>query len=198
MKARTFDQVSVERMKAEPTPETDAQDVIYPRTNGSKFLEPWVLSEFARKLERERNNAENQLELMTCKAAGWQNQATTEAKALVECWEKAERYRLEANAMMAQRDEALRKVAELQAGLDDIEEYGTEEINAAVDLRHQLGAALVERDKAISVADELIEYAHECLAKLESWGQGYKRYEDEMDRIREDIAAYNMMKEALK
>lgn len=95
-----------------------------------------------------------------------------------------------------ERDEARRKVAELQAGLDDIEEYGTEEINAAVDLRHQLGAALVERDKAISVAENLIEYAHECLAKLESWGQGYKRYEDDMDRIREDIAAYNMMKEA--
>jgi chromosome segregation ATPase len=169
---------------------------------------------------------ENELEVMTCRAVGWQNQAELNANLLVECREKAERYRLEANAMMAQRDEAQRKVAELQAGLDDIEEYGTEEINAAVDLRHQLAAALVERDelksekeanyqcllmlerdlykareerdKAISVADELIEYAHECLAKLESWGQGYKRYEDDMDRIREDIAAYNMMKEALK
>ena len=141
---------------------------------------------------------ENELEVMTCRAAGWQNQAELNANLLVECREKAERYRLEANAIMAQRDEAQRKVTELQAGLDDIEEYGTEEINAAVDLRHQLGAALVERDKAISVADRLIEYAHECLVKLESWGQGYKRYEEEMDSIREDIATYNMMKEALK
>ena len=39
------------------TPETDAVDVIYPRTNGSRFLEPWVRIDFARKLERERDEA---------------------------------------------------------------------------------------------------------------------------------------------
>lgn len=48
-----------------------------------------------------------------------------------------------------ERDEAKAKCAELQAGLDDIEEYGTEEINAAVDLRQQLAAALTERDWAL-------------------------------------------------
>ena len=149
-------------------------------------------------LMAEKHALQNELEAMTAKAVGWQNQAERNARLLVECREKAERYRMEANAMMAQRDDAKRKVAELQAGLDDIEEYGTEEINAAVDLRQQLGAALVERDRAVSVAERLIEYAHECLVKLESWGHGYQRYEDDMERIREDIAAYNMMKEALK
>ena len=173
-----------------------------------------MLQEQARILARERDEAresggitflmaekhalENQLETMTAKALGWQNQAELNANLLVDCREKAERYRLEANAMMAQRDEAQRKVAELQAGLDDIEEYGTEEINAVVDLRHQLAKALCERDKAISVAERLVEYAHECLVKLQSWGQGYRRYEEEMDSIREDIAAYDMMKEAAK
>lgn len=56
-----------------------------------------------------------------------------------------------------ERDEAQRKVAELQAGLDDIEEYGTEEINAAVDLRHQLAVALCERDEAREQRDRLLE-----------------------------------------
>lgn len=37
---------------------------------------------------------------------------------------------------------------EARKALDDIAEYGTEEINAAVDLRHALAAALVERDEA--------------------------------------------------
>lgn len=66
------------------------------------------------------------------------------------------------------------------------------------DLRHQLAKALCERDKAISVAERLVEYAHECLVKLQSWGQGYRRYEEEMDTIREDIAAYDMMKEEME
>jgi hypothetical protein len=53
-----------------------------------------------------------------------------------------------ARKLERERDEAQRKVLELQSGLDDIEEYGTEEINAAVDLRHQLATALRERDEA--------------------------------------------------
>ena len=65
-------------------------------------------------------------------------------------------------------------------------------------LERDIYKAREDRDKAISVAERLIDYAHECLVKLESWGQGYQRYEDDMDRIREDIAAYNMMKDSLK
>lgn len=108
-------------------------------------------------LMAEKHALENELEAMTAKAIGWQKQAELDAKLLVECREKAERYRLEANAMMAQRNEAQRKVSELQAGLDDIEEYGTEEINAAVDLRHQLAAALVERSKAREALKRITE-----------------------------------------
>lgn len=153
------------------TPETDAQEKEFLPMN-------MVRSRFARKLERERNEAQDKLEVMTAKALGWQNQAELNARLLVECREKAERYRLEANAMMAQRDEANRKVAELQAGLDDIEEYGTEEINAAVDLRHQLAAALVERDELKSEK----EANHQCLLMLER--DIYKAREE-----RDEIAA---------
>ena len=70
-------------------------------------------AEFCRKLERERDKAR----------------------------EKAERYRIEANAMMMQRDEA-------RESLKHISEYGTDEINAAVELRQKLATALVERDEA--------------------------------------------------
>jgi hypothetical protein len=37
---------------------------------------------------------------------------------------------------------------EARAALADVEEYGTEEINAAVELRQRLATALVERDEA--------------------------------------------------
>ena len=66
-----------------------------------------------------------------------------------EAREKAERYRLEANSLMLQRDEA-------RESLKHIGEYGTEEINAAVDLRQKLASALVERDE---VRNELLEQA---------------------------------------
>ena len=58
-----------------------------------------------------------------------------------EAREKSERYRLEANSLMLQRDEA-------RESLKHIGEYGTEEINAAIDLRQKLASALVERDEA--------------------------------------------------
>ena len=56
-----------------------------------------------------------------------------------EAREKAERYRLEANSLMLQRDEA-------RESLKHIGEYGTEEINAAIDLRQKLASALVKYD----------------------------------------------------
>lgn len=55
-----------------------------------------------------------------------------------------------------------------------------------------------ERDEARRVADNLVEYAYECLAKLESWGKGYDRLEREMEDIREDIASCKKLKEAAK
>ena len=97
-----------------------------------------------------------------------------------EAMEKAERYRLEANSLMLQRDEAREELKKLEGAYEDatnyyarmielkeerdeareslkhITEYGTEEINAAVELRQKLASALVERDEA---QKELLEQA---------------------------------------
>lgn len=149
------------------TPRTDAE------AQKSRPPFAFVTRKFAEDLERECNQRKadwnkacDEQEAMTAKAVGWQNQAELNARLLVECREKAERYRLEANAMMAQRDEAKRKVSELQAGLDDIEEYGTEEINAAVDLRHQLAAALRERAEAREENKKLIAFVESLVDAL--------------------------------
>lgn len=55
-----------------------------------------------------------------------------------------------------------------------------------------------ERDEARQVAENLVEYAHECLVQLESWGKGYDRYEREMETIREAIAGCEKWREAAK
>lgn len=49
-----------------------------------------------------------------------------------------------------------------------------------------------ERDKAREVAENLVEYAHESLVKLESWA------EQEIKTIREAIAGCEKWKEAAK
>ena len=46
---------------------------------------------------------------------------------------------------------------EAREALKHIEEYGTEEINAAIDLRQKLASALVERDEAIRQRNETNE-----------------------------------------
>ena len=53
-----------------------------------------------------------------------------------------------AQKLERERDEA-------SESLKHISEYGTDEINAAVELRQKLATALVERDEARAVADEL-------------------------------------------
>lgn len=52
-----------------------------------------------------------------------------------------------ARQLERERDEALRH-------LEEIKEYGTEEINAAVELRQKLAAALIERDEARKEAED--------------------------------------------
>ena len=72
-----------------PTLETDDQPTIN-AVNDNGYQIPCVDIEFARKLERERDEAR----------------------------EKAERYRLEANAMMLQRDEAREEINRYREKLD--------------------------------------------------------------------------------
>lgn len=96
-------------MSERPTPETDARTYV-PSLGGAT-----VPAEFARQLERERDEAREAL-------SDWENAALhVEAnhpdenhcgcvpvlrKLLTEAREKGERYQLEANAIMLQRDEA--------------------------------------------------------------------------------------------
>ena len=87
-----------------------------------------------------------------------------------EAREKAERYRIEANSMMMQRDEA-------RESLKHIGEYGTEEINAAVELRQKLASALVERDEA------LMDRANGDIATMTI--NHYERILQERDEVRE-------------
>ena len=143
------------------TPETDAA---VKESNGQWSF---VLKETCQRLERERNKAVEDATNYFARIGELEKERDEAMEALSgrtvscsacnhaaierdEAREKAERYRLEANAMMLQRDEA-------QKHLQDIKEYGTEEINAAVDLRQKLAAALHERDEARSLVDHYRE-----------------------------------------
>ena len=130
------------------TPETDAA------VKASNGQWSFVLKETCQRLERERDEAIRQRdETNTSSKYSCDYNYEQKLKALRErdeAREKAERYRLEANAMMLERDEA-------QKHLQDIKEYGTEEINAAVELRQKLAAALRERDEARSLVDHYRE-----------------------------------------
>ena len=99
------------------TPETDAflRDL-----NDYSDVELRAMTEHARKLERERDEARGEQCSIQCAFEDSQDKI-----------EKLER----------ERDEA-------QESLKHIAEYGTEEINAAVDLRQKLASALLERDEA--------------------------------------------------
>jgi uncharacterized coiled-coil DUF342 family protein len=93
-----------------------------------------VPTEWAEQLERERDEARAQRDSLQALS---QSLAETYVKLKTERDEWAKlcgQYKQE-------RDEA-------RADLEHIKEYGTEEINAAVELRQKLASALIERDEA--------------------------------------------------
>ena len=112
------------------TPETDA---FFFRTD----IEWDDEVDFARKLERERDEARNQRDILRLDA---QKEA-----------EHHDRMVGELEKVYKERDEA-------REALADVEEYGTEEINAAVDLRQKLATALVERDELREQLNALREH----------------------------------------
>jgi hypothetical protein len=73
-----------------------------------------------------------------------------------------------AATLKVERDEA-------REALKEIEEYGTEEINDAVELRQKLATALVERDEArevasgLAVQEERVEEAQKELSSIHRW-----------------------------
>lgn len=98
-------------MSERPTPDTDAAEYLI--SIGRKNDEWVVRSDFARKLERERDEARK----------------------------IASELAIQAERLRKGRDEA-------REALKHIEEYGTEEINASVELRQKLAQTLIERDEA--------------------------------------------------
>jgi hypothetical protein len=68
--------------------------------------------------------------------------------------------------IIGERDEARKH-------LKEIEEYGTDEINVAVDLRQRLATALVERDKARKFLLEIANASH--FGNIGDWARNKAR-----------------------
>ena len=151
------------------TPETDAAYKYWPSENAEL-----VDAALARKLERERDEAIRQRE-ETNTSSKYSCDYNYEQKL------KAERERDEALELVSELkrkisdycDEQLRLVFENRRlhqerdealeHLREIKEYGTEEINAAVELRQKLAAALVERDLAReALENHMASTVHSC------------------------------------
>ena len=130
------------------TPETDAEAWI--ETDRANAV---VFAKFARKLERERDEARTTIE---------------DAKRALNAT-AYEGILLAAMRAKEERDEA-------RESLKHITEYGTEEINAAVELRQKLATALVERDEA----REQVENQKVRIGELMDFGN---KLADECDRI---------------
>jgi hypothetical protein len=75
----------------------------------------------------------------------------------------------------------LRELDEARRHLKEIEEYGTEEINASVELRQKLASALLERDEARELLasekitrDHIIKRGSEMQRELEEAREAFK------------------------
>jgi hypothetical protein len=153
------------------TPETDAaQHEGLLRT--SPIPMQVVTANFARKLERDearkelneqKNRASYNLDLAKRVRDFWEKceKERDEARHEIEGW----RNKWECAVEMAARAEFERDAA--RASLKDITEYGTEEINAAVELRQKLAQALAKRDEAREQIRELIYIAERAIALAE-------------------------------
>lgn len=151
------------------TPETDAAEMPVDRVDAVESRPACIVdSDFARKLERERDNErklnasyrkaiessnqrldklESELELMTIKAAGWQNQATIETRALVECWEKLHKLQVYADKLADGLPEGMlpkdvENLREANAGLaSDLQKAERERDEAREELKQWRDAA---------------------------------------------------------
>lgn len=84
-----------------------------------------------------------------------------------------------ANALK-ERDEAMKH-------LKEIEEYGTEEINSAIELRQKLATALLERDEAIEFSNSRIQLTDNLYRQITGLLDDLEEYKKENAKLR-DIA----------
>ena len=145
------------------TPETDAEVTTF--TSISKLKQRFecstgkVSAEFARRLERERDDAREERDKLK--------------QLLAADSENVDAYL----GVCLERDEA-------REHLREIKEYGTEEINAAVELRQKLASALVERDEAREELQRAVQERHDFHWEL-------------IDAVRERNEARDQVKELI-
>ena len=53
-----------------------------------------------------------------------------------------------------------------------------------------------EKEQWEACADNLIDYAHEFVAHLSTWGKGYDRYDKDIKKAEDAIEEYNRLKNA--
>jgi hypothetical protein len=146
-------------MSERPTPETDKKLNLFPWIDFARIATDEMIQS-KRKLREAREDAD---------------EAIAECKAL---WSLVNANKLKAYKAERERDEA-------REHLREIKEYGTEEINAAVELRQKLATALVERD-------DYVERCRIALSERDSW-----RMQAERNEAREENAKLREIADAL-
>jgi chromosome segregation ATPase len=160
------------------TPETDA--LVPQFLNGGEVPDIFAL---CRKLECERDEARGQRDEWKAKYIQQNKDLGYELRdPNGTIWSECKRLQSELTAATEQRDEA-------REHLREIKEYGTEEINASVDLRQKLAQALVDldsmqdqRDLAMKVIKRLeceLAEAREALRQIWQSGDAFLPYVDE-------------------
>jgi hypothetical protein len=127
------------------TPETDAQH--------AQFAMGGFTMDFCRKLERERDDYMQRFRIALSERDSWKMRADQKYAMRRELEELLGVDRNDASDEQFQKGlDAIKNIIgerdEARRSLEHITEYGTEEINVAVDLRQRLATALVERDEA--------------------------------------------------
>lgn len=152
------------------TPETDAA------VKDSNGQWSFVLKETCQRLERERDEAREVASGLAAQAERLKRERDDALAQIFQAECRAERF-------CQERDEA-------QKHLRDIEEYGTEEINDAVELRQKLAAALRERDEAReALENHMAATIHTCHDECKRPMCVLRR---ERDEAREDSAHWKV------
>jgi hypothetical protein len=144
-----------------------------------------VLLEEYKKLERERDEAQKELSSIH----GWIERNHPDGfidsltyfqnlERVADNWyERYDRLEVDANRFEKERDEAKQR-------LKEIEEYGIEEINAAVDLRRNLAQALVDLDDMQYQRDFSRRNHALAVESMSAWKEQAEKAERERDEAR--------------
>jgi len=157
-----------------------------------------VLLEEYKKLERERDEAQKELSSIH----GWIERNHPDGfidsltyfqnlERVADNWyERYDRLEVDANRFEKERDEAKQR-------LKEIEEYGIEEINAAVDLRRNLAQALVDLDDMQYQRDFSRRNHALAVESMSAWKEQAEKAERERDEATTKLAELSRNIEAM-